>query len=328
MCTALSFTVDDQHYFGRNLDLEQSVGEQIVIAPSNFHFHFNYVDDLNQHYALLGIAPVMDGVPLFCDAINEQGLAMAGLNYPGNSYYRKPQSGKTNVASFELISFLLGQCKNVQEVRQLLHDMVICDDAFKPGLQPTPLHWLIADKKEAVVLESDRDGVHLYDDPVGVLTNNPRFPLQLFNLNNYRTLSADTLANSFAPQLDLADYSRGLGTINLPGGIDSESRFVRAAFNKYNATWPQHDEVSNVTELFHVMHSVEQASGTDQVGTDLDQFEYTVYTAGYNLDQGYLYYTTYTNNRINKIDMHQVDLNSDQLTVYPFMRQQEINSQN
>lgn len=328
MCTALSFAVENGHYFGRNLDLEQSVGQQIVVMPENFPLNFRHVDDLDHHYAMLGIAPVIDHVPLFCDAMNDHGLAMAGLNYPGNGYYRKAEDGKTNVASFELIPWVLGQCQDVDEAKKLLQNVIVSDDAFKPGLQPTPLHWLIADGQNSIVLESDRLGVHVYDNPVGVLTNNPRFPLQLFNLNNYRAVSPASQPNYFASQVDMDDYSRGLGTISLPGGIDSEGRFVRAVFNKYNATWPKHDEESNVTELFHIMASVGQNSGLDQVGTDPAQYEYTIYTAGYNLDQGYLYYTTYTNNQINMIDMRQTDLKSDKITVYPFNDQRAINHQN
>lgn len=325
MCTALSFMVDDHHYFGRNLDLELSYGQQVVITPQNDPLPFHEVKDLEQHYSLIGVAAVMDNYPLYFDAANDHGLAMGGLNYPDNSYYADSISGKDNVASFELIPWVLGQCASVDEAKQLLSNVNVTNRQFSADLPASPLHWLIADQEKAIVIESDRDGVHIYDNPVGVLTNNPKFPKQLFNLNNYRTLSANTLANTFSAQVNLNDYSRGLGTRSLPGGMDSESRFVRATFNKYNARWGQHNEVANITELFHIMHSVEQQSGLDQVATNPAKFEYTIYTVGYNLDQGLLYYTTYTNNQINCVDLHKVDLASDQLFTYPFIDQQTIN---
>lgn len=324
MCTALSFMIDNHHYFGRNLDLELSYGQQVVITPQNFPFTFHEVAPQPHHYALIGVASVVDDFPLYFDAANEHGLAMGGLNYPDNAFYADSVSEKDNVASFELIPWVLGQCANVDEAKKLLANVNVTNYPFSEQFPPSPLHWLIADQQKAIVVESDRDGVHVYDNPVGVLTNNPPFPKQLFNLNNYRTLSAATLDNTFSPKVDLEDYSRGLGSRDLPGGMDSASRFVRATFNKFNATWSQHDEMSDVTELFHVMHSVEQQSGLDQVATNPAKFEYTIYTVGYDLDKGLLYYTTYTNNQINLVDMNKVDLQDEQLTAYPFLDEQAI----
>ncbi|WP_251546148.1 choloylglycine hydrolase [Limosilactobacillus caecicola] len=328
MCTALNFAVDNNHYFGRNLDLELSYGQKIVITPQNYSFDFKDVKTLDHHYALVGIAAVMNNYPLYFDAANDQGLAMGGLNYPDNAHYTEVAAGKDNVTSFELIPWVLSQCANVDEAKELLANVNITNKSFSDQLPTSPLHWLIADGDKAIVLESDIDGVHVYDDPVGVLTNNPQFPKQLFNLNNYRTLSADTLPNTFSKQVELTDFSRGLGTRDLPGGMDSMSRFVRATFNKYNAHWDEHDEVANVTQLFHVMHSVEQQSGLDQVASNPAKFEHTIYTVGYNLDKGLAYYTTYTNNQINLVDMNKEDLAGDQLVSYPFINDQNINNVN
>lgn len=328
MCTALSFTVDGHHYFGRNFDYERSYGEEVVISPANDPINFYQMPTLEHHYPLLGIAAVFDGTPLFFDAMNDQGLAMAGLNYPDDAYYRDSIAGKDNIASYEIIPWVLGQCSSIQEVKQLLAKVNITNHAFSAQLEPATLHWIITDRQTSVVLESDQDGIHVYDNPVSVLTNNPSFPKQLFNLNNYRALSANNPANTFNSQVPLLDYSRGLGTHNLPGGMDSASRFVRATFTKYNTVWAKTDELSNVTELFHIMHSVEQQSGSDQVADNPANFEYTIYTVGYNLDQGQLYNTTYTNNQINHVDLNKIDAQGDQMITYPFVEEQAINQIN
>ena len=39
MCTAITYSTKD-HYFGRNLDLEYSYHEEVVVAPRNFHYCF------------------------------------------------------------------------------------------------------------------------------------------------------------------------------------------------------------------------------------------------------------------------------------------------
>lgn len=84
-------------------------------------------------------------------------------------------------------------------------------------------------------MESTADGLHVYDNPVGVLTNNPPFPMQMFSLNNYLHLSPKQPANTFSNQLDLSTYSRGMGGLGLPGDLSSASRFARVAFVKQNS---------------------------------------------------------------------------------------------
>jgi choloylglycine hydrolase len=324
LCTALTFNPHD-HYFGRNLDLEISYGQQVVIAPRNYRFKFRRQSDIPQHYALIGVATVVGNYPLYFDATNEHGLSMAGLNYPGNAFYPELAKGKDNVSPFEFIPWILCQCATVRSARDLLSKINLVNINFSDQLPLSPLHWLLADKKETIVIESDRSGLHIYDDPVGVLTNNPSFDMQLFNLNNYRSLARFTQNDTFGQKMPLTDYSRGLGTRNLPGGLDSESRFVRAAFNKANAVC-ENSETAAVTQLFHILHSVEQQNGLDEVAPG--KFEFTIYSAGYNQDKGLLYYTTYQNNQINVVDMNKCDLDDNRLTSYPFIDKQAINAVN
>jgi len=80
-----------------------------------------------------------------------------------------------------------------------------------------------------------KDGLHIYDNPVGVLTNNPPFDMQMFALNNYAGLSSRQPDNTFADKLKLNAYSRGMGAMGLPGDLSSQSRFIRAAFTRLNA---------------------------------------------------------------------------------------------
>lgn len=86
MCTAITWN----GYFGRNLDLWYSYGESVVITPRNYPFSFRLAGEMAHHYALIGIAHVADGVPLYYEATNEKGLSVAGLNFPGNACYDAP----------------------------------------------------------------------------------------------------------------------------------------------------------------------------------------------------------------------------------------------
>ena len=97
------------------------------------------------------------------------------------------------------------------------------------------LHWIIADKNDCIVVESVKESINVYNDPVGVLTNNPPFDMQMFRLNDFRGLSPKQPENTFSDKLDLTSYSRGMGAMGLPGDLSSQSRFVRAAFVKMNS---------------------------------------------------------------------------------------------
>ena len=160
---------------------------------------------------------------------------MAGLNFPGNAVYSKVQTGKDNIAQFEFIPWILGQCANVQEARVLLSHINLVDTPFNEKYPVSPLHWILADKEEAITIESVQEGLKIYDNPVGVLTNNPPFPIQMFRLNDYMSLSSESPTNRFSADLKLKPYSRGMGAMGLPGDLSSASRFVRVAFTKMNS---------------------------------------------------------------------------------------------
>lgn len=208
MCTSIIFSPNN-HYFGRNLDYEISYGQQVAITPRNYNLKFRKVDNLASHYAIIGIADVADNYPLYFDAANEKGLGMAGLAYAGNAYYPDEVSDKDNVSPFEIIPWILGQAKNIDEAKELLKNVNLVNISFAKNMPLSPLHWLLADKSgKSIVVESDKDGLHIYDNPAGVLTNNPSFPQQLFGLNNYQEVSPSVHKNTLAPGLKLDNYSR------------------------------------------------------------------------------------------------------------------------
>lgn len=313
MCTAATYQTKD-FYFGRNLDYEFSYGEQLVVTPRNYPFQFRQAGELSHHYAILGMAHVAEGYPLYYDAINEAGLCVAGLNFVGNAVYHPAADGKENIAQFELIPWLLGRCANLAEARALLENANLLNLPFSPQYPLAALHWMIADRTGCITLESTADGLHVYDNPAGVLANNPPFPLQMFNLNNYMNLSPRQPENQFAPELPLATYSRGMGGLGLPGDLSSQSRFVRAAFVRNNARSAE-DETSSVSQLFHILGSVEQQKGCCEVAPG--KYEYTIYTSCCNADKGIYYYTTYDQHQISAVDMHRENLDGNALVCFP-----------
>ncbi|RAP54685.1 MAG: choloylglycine hydrolase [Methanosphaera sp. rholeuAM130] len=323
MCTAASFLAED-HYFGRNLDLEYSYNETVVITPREYEFKFKQVDNIKSHHAIIGMAFVVDNYPLYYDACNEKGLAMAGLNFP-SAVYRDSNEEKDNIASFEFIPWILSQCETVADAIELIEKINILNINFSEKLPATGLHWMISDKKNSIVVESNQKGIMIYFNPLGVMTNEPSFDKQAFNIKNYRHLSNKTPENTFSPNLELEVYSRGMGTMGLPGGLDSASRFVKVAFTLQNALKGE-DEEENVNQFFHILGSVYQQKGCCEVAEG--KYEYTIYSSCMNTDKGIYYYKTYENTQINAINMYNCDLTDDELVVYPLNDSPAINYQN
>lgn len=332
MCTAATYVSRD-HYFGRNLDLEYSYHEQVTVMPRSFPLRFRNAEaDAafrktagERHYALIGMAFVAGGYPLFYDGINEAGLGMAGLNFPDNCDFREVTAGKVNVASFELIPWILGSCRTVEDARAMLADVNVTNQAFSEKLPPNPLHWMIADKEKQIVVEQTKAGLKIYDNPVGVMTNNPTFDIQLTLLANYRNVTAEQGSTRFADGLDLHAYSRGMGGMGLPGDLSSASRFAKVAFTRMNSVSGE-DESASVSQFFHILGSVEQQRGCCRLGKD--QYEITIYSSCCNQDKGIYYYTTYENSQINAVDLHRENLDDTELATYDLVKGQQFNFQN
>ena len=324
MCTAAIYKTKD-FYFGRTLDYEISYGDQIVITPRNYVFDLRNGGRLTSHYAMIGMACVMEEYPLYYDAMNEKGLGIAGLNFVGNAHYKKPVDGKDNITQFELIPWILGKCATVKDARKLLEHMNLIDTTFLENLPVAQLHWMIADKEECITLESVEDGLKIYENPVGILTNNPPFSYQMFHLNNYMQLSVENRDNTFAKGLEMNPYSRGMGAMGLPGDLSSQSRFVRAAFVKMNSLSGDSEEES-VSQFFHILGSVDQQRGCCKLGED--KYEITLYTSCCNTDKGIYYYTTYDNHQISGVDMHRENLDGGRLIQYAPIKGEQICMQN
>lgn len=324
MCTAISYRTKD-HYFGRNLDLEYSYDESVVVTPRHFSFTFRKEREFPKHYAMIGMAYVKDNYPLYYDATNEKGLSMAALSFPGNAVYKCEQIDKYNVAPFELIPWVLCQCESVPTAKKLLENTNLIKLAYDKDLPLTALHFMVSDKYESIVVEPMKNGLHIIENPVKVLTNNPMFEYQMYNLNNYMSLTKKEPMNNFAKELPMDNYSRGMGAIGLPGDLSSSSRFVRAAFTKWNSIDGENEEES-ISQFFHILGSVEQQKGCVQL--EKGEYEYTIYSSCCNTEKGIYYYKTYYNSQITAVDMNREKLDGKELKSFPLRKQQNVYRQN
>ena len=311
MCTAVCYRIGAS-YFGRNLDLDRGYGESVVITPRNFEIKMRCKKPIGSHYAMIGMATVLNDFPLYYEATNEKGLSIAGLNFPENAVYYDLAEGKDNVTPFELIPWILAQCTCIDEVKALLSKINLVNINFSAQLPLSPLHWMVSDKKRSIVLEPLSDGLKIYDNPFEVLTNNPPFEFHQTNVSHYMGLSIGHATSQFRKSIPVKNYSLGMGALGLPGDFSSASRFIRALFVKENSV-SVNNEKTNANQFFHILNSVSMPKGCVLAK---DGFEYTRYSSCCNADRGIYYYTTYDDFEIKSVNMHDVDLSGEKLYVY------------
>lgn len=286
MCTAINY---NERYFGRTLDWEHNFGECVAITPRDFDFKYRFAKAKKHHLAIIGMAKVVDGYPLYFDAANEKGLCMAGLNFTKSAVYPSG-AGDMELCPFELIPYVLSECEGFEDAVELLRCVRLADEDFSADLKNARLHWMLSDGKSAVVIEPTENCLTVRQNPIGVLTNEPPIDYHLYNLSSYMSLDASRSENRFAPSLNLCPYSGGLGAFGLPGDSSSASRFVRAAFTKFNLCACG----DGVVDFFHILGAVEQQTGGER----------TQYTSCIDTKEGVYYYKTYENSAITAINMH------------------------
>ena len=320
MCTSISFL--HPALYGRNLDLETTFGEQVVITPRQHPFRFHHRAPMEQHFAMIGMATVADDTPLYAEAVNEKGLYMAGLNFPGNAYYFPDDADSSDrIAPYELIPMILGGCATLEEARLTLERVRLTAIPFSPNYPLAPLHWHIADASGSLTAEPMADGLHLYKNPAGVLTNNPPFPFQMMHLNLYQGLSPRQPQNTFAPELDLRTYGQGMGALGLPGDASPMSRFVRACFLKTHAVFGK-DSAENAAQFFHILDALAMVRGS--VVTPEGKNDQTIYACCIDAENGIYYYKTYENSRLCAVRLTEEACRGTALCAFSLNRKPDI----
>lgn len=329
MCTALTLTTrEGYHLFGRNMDVEYSFNQAVQLVPRNFNYKNVATNESEKtKYAMMGVGTLIDGHPMFAEALNEKGLACAGLNFPVYAHWEDDiLPGKINIPPFDVITWILGNFENVEELRPALENLNLVNKPINEATPLPTLHWIVTDTKGAcIVIEKTKEKLNVYENKVGVLTNSPTFDWHITNLNQYIGIKPTQPNNTIWCEQELAAPGQGIGAIGLPGDCSPASRFVRIAFLK--GSMPEiSDEISAVSEFFHMLNNVAMVRGS--VVTPQGNEAITQYTSCMCQEKGIYYYNTYNNSQINVIDMNKEDLESDTIKVFNYKDKPSMNYQN
>ncbi|WP_418827119.1 choloylglycine hydrolase [Paratractidigestivibacter sp.] len=302
MCTAVRFNASDGGMFmGRNLDWGCGYGQKPRVVPAGFPVTYRFMDDAPAAHAAIGMCVDFQNYPMFFDCGNDAGLAVAGLNFPGFAAYADaPADGKKNVCAFEFPLWIAATFASVDEVEAALANTVIVGESAGEGLGVSYLHWIVGDASRSIVVESRADGMHVLDDPVDVLANQPSLEWHLENLRSYVTVTNEFPEPSQWRGAKLVPYAAGAGMRGIPGDCYSPSRFVKAAY--LNASYPEKDsEKDNVIRMFRTLEGVAMVEGAARMSDGT--FERTLYTSCFAAKSGRYYWSTYEDPAIRYVSL-------------------------
>jgi choloylglycine hydrolase len=264
---------------------------------------------------------------LVSDGMNEKGLVIGVLYLPTFAQYEAPDSQRKDrtLGCWELPSFLLSTCTTVQEVKTVLPTVLVAQQP-PPGMGDfiLPIHYYISDKSGAVIIvEYVKGKRHIYDDPMGVLTNSPPFDWHLNNLANYVNLAPVNPAPVQFANWAVPNIGQGSGLLGLPGDFTSPSRFVRATiFSQW--AHPQKTALEAVNLGFHLLNTFDIPDGLVQSrpdeGKGISHTETTEWVIVHDKSNLKTYFRGYKSLRIQMVDLNKIDFTKGGFKHVPIMQ--------
>ena len=332
-CTGITLKAKDGSYIvARTIEWGGSyLNSQYVIVPRG-HQQQSLVPGgtdgmrFTARYGYVGLSVELE--QFVVEGINEAGLSAGLFYFPGYGKYVDYDSTQKNstISDFQLVSLILGNCKNVDEVKETVRQVSVV--SIDP--RSSTVHWRFADAEgHQIVLEIIDGKPVFYENKLGVLTNSPSFDWQMTNLNNYVNLHSGPASSQTLGDVTLSAFGAGSGTLGLPGDVTPPSRFVRAAF--YQTSAPQRESArETVMQCFHIMNNFDIPVGIEfavgQVPVDFPSA--TQWTTATDVSNRAIYYRTMYNSTIRCIDLKTIDFSKVKYQTAPLDKTQEEPVQN
>ncbi|MBQ8760275.1 MAG: choloylglycine hydrolase family protein [Bacteroidales bacterium] len=330
-CTGISmFAADGTYIQARTIEWGGSnLNSVYVVVPRNFNqVSFTPTGkngmSFNSKYGYVGLA--VEEKEFIAEGVNEAGLSAGLFYYPNYGSYQlyDEKYNSITVADLQLVSYLLSQFATVDEVKAGMDKIRVVSLMGGDGAAEA-IHWRVGDSSgKQIVIEIEQGVVHIYDNTIGVLTNAPNFHWHLTNLNNYVNLTpVNTQAHNMG-DVKVFPFSFGSGFLGLPGDFTPPSRFVRAAFFKTTAPMMK-DARSAMLQCFTILNNFDIPIGMEYPkGQTPDLPSATQWTSVIDLTHKVVYYKTFNNNSIRKIDLGSIDFTK---VKYQYHVLDEANSQ-
>lgn len=284
-------------------------------------------------YASVGVNNGGDN-PFLVDGLNEKGLAVGLLYFPGSVGYMKYNAAEASktVAPWEVGSWILENFATVEEVKQKIGSIIVPAVVVKQMDFVPPLHYVVHDASgKSIAIEYVEGKLHVHDDVLGVLTNSPSFDWHMTNLRNYVNFSLVNVPPVKIGAITLTGIGQGTGMLGMPGDFTPPSRFVRAVAFSTSAL-PAKTGEEAVLVAFHLMNNFDIPNGLsrdehkDEHGNIVA--DYTVWTSASDLKAKRYYFRTYENSQIRSVDLMKMPLDAKSITTFSMKGSEVIKSLN
>ncbi|MBO0474157.1 choloylglycine hydrolase family protein [Enterococcus ureasiticus] len=328
VCTGISLkSLEGNHYLGRtqeyNIDFDYAgvqIPKKIEITES--------IEKWQTIYSVLGIGikesqqKVAQSV---IDGVNECGLGGITQYFAEFNHYSSVEeikkAGKLPLIAEQFVFWVLANCKNTQEIEEKILDVAIADLSVKGKAQGLPQHFMFTDAtgRTIVVEPSIKLGFVVYENPVGVMTNSPKFDWHLTNLENYTGLSDENAKDALFHDHKILSAGKGSGMHGIPGDYTATSRFVRAAYLlKFSDPVGEKDIIN---KAFHILSTSDIVKGVVKLDEPKgEDRQYTQYTSIYDLSKRQMYIKMYDNFTIQTIHFDEIAGNEDQIKIYELVK--------
>ncbi len=326
-CTSMIFKAEDgTRIYARTMESGASdLKSEMMLAPRSMAFSSDLGDGKTgakwkSQYGFVGVNA--DGLPYATDGMNEAGLTVGALFFPGFAGYQEVKADElsTTVTNVDLVNYILGNFRNVDAVREAMPKIRIVRNAAieREFGTPLPLHHIVSDATGASIVIEYVDGkLSIADNKVGAMTNSPNYDWHLLNLWNYANLTSQASRPREIDGVSLAPFGAGSGMLGLPGDSTPPSRFVRAvAF--VNTMVPAKDAAEAVSAASTMLNNFDIPKGLVREGSAQDfHLGYTQWSVIADMTHRVYYYWTMYDRRMRAVDLSKLDFADKAISSFP-----------
>ncbi|PCD89055.1 linear amide C-N hydrolase [Vibrio mediterranei] len=302
-CSYSTFEVDGNVYVSRSMEAPDFMGEHLVTVPRGYEINGKTGD-----YGFVGMRH--EDTEWISSGLNEHGLNIESLALLESEY---AEEGKGDINYLEVVGHVLANAKSVDDAVELLKKTKVETTTIKVAHDLTVgMHFAIRDKESAIVVEYiDGSGYPaIYENELGVMANDPRFPVQVEEAKKHiQTVAA-----------------RDENTLDVWNKLDSSvtGRFSHLAAINYEYTnrGADSDERNNgIGRAFSILNAMEIVPSTMYwlwVSPDSQMIGYGNVVDFTNNDY---YYRTVNNPDIRKVDLDKIDFGTVEYSAQDIYKQ-------
>ena len=323
-CTSIRIkTADGLVFYARTMEGGELFHSSVSVIPKGTEYLGTLPDGTQAglswttKYGMVGMNTF--GLPAISDGINDAGLAAGNLEFPGFAGYQTfdPAIASKTIAQYEVITWILSNFATVGEVKDAVGKIHVCKgpEALVGNLE---LHYAVHDAKgDSLVIEYVKGELHVYDNPLGVMTNSPTFDWHLINLRNYVNLSAADILPFTVEGLKASGFGLGTGMLGLPGDYTPPSRFVRMVA-LVNSALPVTGPIEGLNLAMTIIDNIDIPIGSvrSRVGKE-ELYDRTQWAVVSDLMGKRFYFHTYNNKDWRMVDVAKALANAKGIMTIP-----------